>query len=64
MPALLQAVQYDAVTAVREEAAETLVEYAARPQVLATIQQLLRSEQDEGVRRHLEEAVRDAAKKR
>lgn len=58
VPALLQALQADAVDDVREEAAETLVEYAWRPDVLAALRQQLAVEANEGVRRYLEAGLR------
>lgn len=60
VPALLQAVQHDTSTDAREEAAETLVGYHDRPHVIATIRSLLLTEQEEGIRRYFEEAIRDA----
>lgn len=58
VPALLQALQVDPVDSVREEAAETLVEYVDRPHVLATIQQMLVTEQHKGVRGYLQDAIK------
>ncbi len=60
VPALLQALQNDADDQAREEAAETLVEYADRQGVRTTVQQLLASEQSEGVRRYLARAQENA----
>lgn len=54
VPALLQALRADAVAGVREEAAETLVEYRDRPAVAAAIDGLLANETNAGVRRYLE----------
>ena len=64
VPALLQAVQSDADRRVREEAAETLVEYSDRPAVEASLRQLLASETDEGVRRYLRAGVERAERTR
>lgn len=63
--ALLQALQTDPEQEVREEAAETLVEYAGRqPSLLPTIQNLLANERDEDVREYLKRAVSQAQRKK
>ncbi|MCA8948155.1 MAG: hypothetical protein KDE27_01555 [Planctomycetes bacterium] len=63
VPALLQSLQLDADAKVREEAAETLVEYRDRPTVVAMIDSLLAIEQDQGVLGYLRQ-VKDGGDRR
>lgn len=64
VPALLQALRADADANAREEAAETIVEYADRPAVIASLDQLLATEQNEGVRRYLARAKEASSRPR
>ncbi len=52
VPALLRAVQTDPDSSVREEAAETLENYAHRPEVAQTLTFVAANDADEGVRRY------------